>query len=39
MPVTFFIDPKLPAKIGSIGLSYYFFDVTEEMKKAPKDPA
>ena len=33
MPVTFFVDPKLPAKIGSIGLSYYFFDVTEEMKK------
>jgi len=33
MPVTFFVDPKLPQKIGSIGLSYYFFDVTEELKK------
>jgi cytochrome c oxidase assembly protein subunit 11 len=33
MPVTFFVDTKLPKNIGSISLSYYFFDVTEETKK------
>lgn len=32
MPVTFYVDSKLPKSIGAIGLSYYFFDVTEEMK-------
>lgn len=33
MPVTFFVDPKLPNDIGAIALSYTFFDVTEEQKK------
>lgn len=33
MPVTFFIDPKLPASIGSIILSYTFHDVTSEARK------
>ncbi len=33
MPVTFFIDPKLPASIGSIILSYTFHDVTGEARK------
>ncbi len=28
MPVTFFVDPKLPQAIGAIALSYTFFDVT-----------
>jgi cytochrome c oxidase assembly protein subunit 11 len=32
MPVTFFIDPKMPATIGAIALSYTFHDVTNEMK-------
>jgi cytochrome c oxidase assembly protein subunit 11 len=32
MPVTFFVDPKLPKDIGSIVLSYTFFNVTEEQK-------
>ncbi len=34
MPVTFFIDPKLPATIGSIILSYTFHDVTNEVRKS-----
>jgi cytochrome c oxidase assembly protein subunit 11 len=34
MPVTFFVDPKMPRKIGSIALSYTFFDVTESVKKS-----
>ncbi len=34
MPVTFFVDPKLPKDIGAIALSYTFFDVTEEQKKS-----
>ncbi len=33
MPVTFFIDPKLPSTIGSIILSYTFHDVTNEVRK------
>jgi len=33
MPVTFFVDTKLPKDIGSIVLSYTFFDVTTEQKK------
>ena len=33
MPVTFYVDPKLPKDIGSIALSYTFFNVTEEQKK------
>jgi cytochrome c oxidase assembly protein subunit 11 len=34
MPVTFFVDPKMPANIGAIALSYTFFDVSNEMKKS-----
>jgi len=34
MPVTFFVDPKLPKDIGSIVLSYTFFDVTDEQNKS-----
>jgi len=34
MPVTFFVNPKLPKTIESISLSYFFFDVTEEAKKS-----
>ena len=34
MPVTFFVDPKLPKDIGSIALSYTFFNVTEAQKKS-----
>jgi len=34
MPVTFFVDPKLPKDIGSIALSYTFFNVTEVPKKS-----
>ncbi len=33
MPVTFFVDPKMPQSIGSITLSYTFFDVTSEVTK------
>lgn len=33
MPVTFFVSPDLPKDVGSIALSYTFFDVTEEVKK------
>ena len=33
MPVTFFVSPDLPKDVGSIALSYTFFDVTQEMKK------
>lgn len=31
MPVTFFIDPKMPSTIGSIAVSYTFFDVTDSV--------
>jgi cytochrome c oxidase assembly protein subunit 11 len=34
MPVTFFIDPKMPANLGAIALSYTFFDVTNETSKS-----
>ena len=34
MPVTFFIDPKMPAKLGALTLSYTFFDVTDSLKKS-----
>ena len=34
MPVTFFIDPKMPAKLEALTLSYTFFDVTESLKKS-----
>ncbi len=30
MPVTFFVDPKLPKDLAAIALSYTFFNVTEE---------
>lgn len=33
MPVTFFVDPKLPKDIGAIALSYTFFNVTDEQKQ------
>ncbi len=34
MPVTFYVDPKLPKDIGSIVLSYTFFNVTDEQQKS-----
>ena len=34
MPVTFFIDPKMPRGIEAIALSYTFFDVSSEVKKS-----
>ena len=34
MPVTFYVDPKLPRDIGSIALSYTFFDVTDSQAKS-----
>jgi cytochrome c oxidase assembly protein subunit 11 len=33
MPVTFYVDNKLPKDIGAIALSYTFFDVTNESQK------
>lgn len=32
MPVTFFVDPKLPGEIHTVTLSYTFFDVTKMAK-------
>ena len=34
MPVTFFVDPKLPKDFAAIALSYTFFNVTEEGNKS-----
>ena len=34
MPVTFFVDTKAPKDIGSIALSYTFFNVTKEGSKS-----
>lgn len=34
MPVTFFVDPKIPKEFGSIALSYTFFDVSHEQRKS-----
>ena len=34
MPVTFFVDPKLPNDLAAIALSYTFFNVTAEGKKS-----
>lgn len=34
MPVTFFVDPKLPKDLAAIALSYTFFNVTEESNKS-----
>ena len=33
MPVTFFVDPKMPKDLAAIALSYTFFNVTDEGKK------
>ena len=34
MPVTFFVDPKIPKELAAIALSYTFFNVTEEGHKS-----
>ena len=34
MPVTFFVDPKVPGSLGTIALSYTFFDVTDKHDKS-----
>lgn len=34
MPVTFFVDPKAPVSLGTIALSYTFFDVTDKHDKS-----
>jgi cytochrome c oxidase assembly protein subunit 11 len=34
MPVTFFVDPKLPKELSAIALSYTFFDITDEIQKS-----
>ena len=34
MPVTFFVDTKVPKDVGIIALSYTFFNVTEERGKS-----
>ncbi|HEX9390551.1 MAG TPA: cytochrome c oxidase assembly protein [Usitatibacteraceae bacterium] len=34
MPVTFYVDPKLPKEIGAIALSYTFFNVVNDAKKS-----
>jgi cytochrome c oxidase assembly protein subunit 11 len=34
MPVTFFVDPKMPSSIGAIALSYTFFNVSDEVSKS-----
>ena len=36
MPVTFFVDPKLPSSIDAIALSYTFFNVSDEKKDGAK---
>ena len=33
MPVTFFVDPKVPKDLAAIALSYTFFNVTDEGNK------
>jgi cytochrome c oxidase assembly protein Cox11 len=33
MPITFYVDPKLPKDIGAIALSYTFFSVEDGVKK------
>lgn len=33
MPVTFFVDPKMPKGLAAIALSYTFFNVTSESNK------
>jgi cytochrome c oxidase assembly protein subunit 11 len=34
MPVSFYIDPKMPRNIEAIALSYTFFDVTDGKKRS-----
>ncbi len=34
MPVTFYVDPKMPKAIEAIALSYTLFDVTDSVKKS-----
>jgi len=34
MPVTFYVDPKMPSDIQAIALSYTFFDVSQQVKKS-----
>jgi cytochrome c oxidase assembly protein subunit 11 len=34
MPVTFYVTNKIPDEIGSIALSYTFFNVTDDAKKS-----
>lgn len=34
MPVTFFVDPKIPTELAAIALSYTFFNVTEGGNKS-----
>lgn len=40
MPVRFMLDPELPADVGTVSLSYTFFDVTELAQRSvkPIDP-
>lgn len=39
MPVVFVIDPKLPADVNTITLSYSFFEVAGTAKPAQENPA
>lgn len=34
MPVTFYVDPKIPKDLGAIALSYTFFNVTDSQGKS-----
>ena len=34
MPITFYVDPKIPKELGAIALSYTFFNVTEAIKNS-----
>jgi cytochrome c oxidase assembly protein subunit 11 len=36
MPITFYVDPKLPKDIGAIALSYTFFSVEDGAKSGAK---
>lgn len=36
MPVRFMLDPELPADVGTVSLSYTFFDVTELAQRSAK---